>query len=287
MKVRLGPDGIHLFNRVSGQNVLIDEVSVPPQLWHLAPRYVSIALTNACELSCPYCYAPKERAVLSVDLLKDWTVELDANGCLGVGFGGGEPTLHPGFSELCKFLAKETFLAVTFTTHGHRITSTLAEDLTDSVHFIRVSMDGIGTTYELLRERPFSNLISSIKLIRRLCPFGINFVVNGRTLPDLQTAVDMASDLGAAEFLLLPERPMRGRAGVQASELTRLRHWVEGYKGHLRLNISESHTADLPVCDPHKYELAMSSFDTFTEEVSEEGVIAAMKRLMLKQRTLS
>ena len=69
LKVRCGPSGVHLFYRHSGLNILCDEFRVPVALWASAPRQISIALTNACDLSCSYCYAPKHRASLKVEQL--------------------------------------------------------------------------------------------------------------------------------------------------------------------------------------------------------------------------
>jgi len=67
MKVRKGPDGIHLFDRNTGVNILLDETIPPSSSWSASPRQVSIALTNACDLVCPHCYAPKRKAVLELD----------------------------------------------------------------------------------------------------------------------------------------------------------------------------------------------------------------------------
>jgi hypothetical protein len=64
LKVRTGPAGIHLFDRTTGLNVLMDEARLPSNLWAAAPRQVSVALTNACDLACPHCYAPKNPAAL-------------------------------------------------------------------------------------------------------------------------------------------------------------------------------------------------------------------------------
>jgi MoaA/NifB/PqqE/SkfB family radical SAM enzyme len=189
LKIRAGPDGIHLFCRSSGANVLT------------APRQVSVALTNACDLRCYYCYAPKHRAQLATGQLLGWLRELDSAGCFGVGFGGGEPTLHRDFALLCKLAANTTRLAITFTTHAHRLHEQLAAELKGYVHFIRVSMDGIGTTYESLRGKEFHVLCQKLKLVRSLAPFGINFVVNATTFPDLDAAVALANDYGASEFL--------------------------------------------------------------------------------------
>jgi hypothetical protein len=97
-KVRLGPDGIHLYGRGSGANLLIGEIVPPRSMWAAAPRQVSIALTNSCDLACSYCFAPKTHASLAFDRIVSWLKELDANGTIGVGFGGGEPK-RPGMEK--------------------------------------------------------------------------------------------------------------------------------------------------------------------------------------------
>ena len=154
---------MHLFNRNTGGNLLIDELSVPQDKWSKAPRHVSFALTNICDLKCAYCYAPKDRSELKFDDLKNWIAEIDLGGTLGVGFGGGEPTLYPRFVELCSFAADNSDLAISFTTHGHRLTKSIAEQLIGNVHFIRVSVDGRRDTYERLRGRSFTGLLTQIK----------------------------------------------------------------------------------------------------------------------------
>ncbi len=55
LKARAGPDGVHIFNRMTGANILIDEISVPIAGWSSAPRQISVALTNACDLKCLLC----------------------------------------------------------------------------------------------------------------------------------------------------------------------------------------------------------------------------------------
>ena len=79
LKVRGGPSGIHMFDRTTGLNLLLDEARVPPASWATAPRQVSIALTNACDLACSHCYAPKNPATLEFERLASWLRELDTN----------------------------------------------------------------------------------------------------------------------------------------------------------------------------------------------------------------
>ena len=189
LKVRVGPAGLHFFNRTTGMNILVDEIRLPSHFWSTAPRQVSIALTNACDLACSHCYAPKNPAMLAFDRLINWLADLDANGCIGVGFGGGEPTLYPRLIEICSYAARKTNLAVTMTTHAHRLSDRLLSELEGTLHFVRVSMDGVGSTYESIRGRPFDALLERITALNRITPFGINYVVNSKTVGDLDAAV--------------------------------------------------------------------------------------------------
>ncbi len=150
MKIRRSCSGAHHFDRDSGLNILFDEISYSPDEWDVAPRFVSFAITNACELQCPFCYAPKTPASRSLEQVLEWTRQLDTAGALGVGLGGGEPSAHPLFLEMCRAISRDTRLAVSFTTHGHRMTERLASQLRGEVHFVRLSVDGVGHTYERL-----------------------------------------------------------------------------------------------------------------------------------------
>lgn len=259
-KTRFGPSGIHLFDRASGLNILLDEVVVPRHSWSKAPRQVSIALTNRCDLACAHCYAPKSRDELCFDEVTRWLTELDANGTLGVGFGGGEPTLYRRFVELCTYAAHKTKLCVTFTTHGHHINSEMADALRGNVHFIRVSMDGVGDTYESIRRRPFQNLLARLELVRSISRFGVNIVVNERTVQDLDDAAIIAADSGACELLLLPQIKTSNASAITAATLQELRRWVDGYNGPLKLCINEAHAQWFPTCDPLSEERGLRAY---------------------------
>ena len=292
-KVRIGPAGVHIFDRSTGLNILVDEVKTNESAWSLAPRHISIALTNACELSCPYCYAPKRPASLDFHLLTTWLKELDESGCLGVGFGGGEPTLYRQFSETCRFATENTNLAVTFTTHGHNLDEQLLAKLCGNVHFFRISMDGVNSTYEALRGRPFSSLLNRIRMARELAPFGINYVVNKQTIADLDRAISIAVNLGASEFLLLPEEPVNSQGGIEDCTLQKLREWIECYSGSIPLTISEANASGISVANPFANEsglrgfahidakgiLKRTSYDKEGQPIGASGVISALSLL--------
>lgn len=260
MKTRKGPSGLHLFNRNSGINLLLDEIDVPKKYWDLAPRQITIALTNKCDLSCPHCYAPKKSAVLKYEQVLSWLEELDKNGCLGVGFGGGEPTLYKNFSELCSLASEKTDMAITFTTHGHNLSEELLENLSSNVHFIRVSMDGVGDTYEGIRGRSFSTLLENIILMSEYVPFGINFLVNKKTIDELEQVTEIASELGASEVLILPEEPIRQGSGIGSEVLEDLKKWVWNYSGTIPLSISDRYSKGFPFCDPKPEESDLQTY---------------------------
>jgi MoaA/NifB/PqqE/SkfB family radical SAM enzyme len=293
MKTRFGPDGLHFFDRLTGLNILLDEVRADQSTWSLAPRQVSIAITNLCDLHCVYCYAPKHRAMLSARSVATWLEELDQAGCMGVGFGGGEPTLHPHFADICRHAAEETQLAVTFTTHGHGLVSPLLERIAGKIHFIRVSVDGVEETYETQRGKQFSVLLKRLQNARELAPLGINVVVNKNTIRELDALADVAHDVNASELLLLPQQATNSVGAASGAICHELEHWVRSYTGKVRLTVSEAGSEGLPTCDPLPNEKGMrayahidasgvikaSSYEKLGASIDADGVLAAMNRL--------
>lgn len=293
MKSRICPNGVHLFDRLSGLNVLLDEFRPKEADWSTSPRQVSIALTNVCDLQCAYCYAPKHKASLHPDQVHGWLKELDTEGCLGIGFGGGEPTLHPDFVDICKRAAGETQLAVTFTTHGHHLTPQLVERLKGSIHFARISVDGVGGTYEKQRGKQFASLLRGMGAIATLSPFGINIVVNERTVAELDAVSELAQKVGASELLLLPQQATTAVASIDGVVGRVLQDWVTNYRGKVRLAVSEAGVAGLPTCDPLPDErglqayahidasgiLRASSYSPVGAKIGDAGILSALKRL--------
>lgn len=260
MRQRRGRHGLHLFDRQTGLNILLDERALPAEQWHQAPRYVSIALTNACELKCPFCYAPKTPGRLEAPTVLSWIEELDAHGCLGIGFGGGEPTAHPQLAWLCERATAHTGLAVSLTTHGHRIDQPLAARLRGNVHFLRISVDAVGERYERIRGRSFDDLKRRLHAAATISPFGLNMVVGRATIDQLDQVAAFALDSGAQELLLLPEQPVAGRPGVDDRTLEQLEAWVAQRPANIRLSISKAKIPEgIPLADPFPGELPLES----------------------------
>ena len=291
-KTRLDSNGMHWFDRKTGLNILLDEVAVPSSLWAAAPRFVSIAITNACDLHCEYCYAPKSAHTLPAEAIWRWADELDANGCLGIGLGGGEPTLHPRFFDMCERILDSTDLAVSVTTHLNRLSEPAIDRLSEVSSFVRVSMDGVGATYEKLRQRDFATFFKKLNYLGNRMRIGINFVVNDDTFGDLDAATQLASDIGIAEFALLPQVATASVEKLSTELIERLREWLCGYSGHLQLSISETSVPKgvsvanpfASSCDSYAHvdatgRLKFNSYETLGVQIVDSGFMSAYQQL--------
>lgn len=293
MKKRIGPDGIHFFDRSNGNNILINELILPQAEWTVAPRQISVALTNLCDLHCEFCYAPKIKATLSFNYLKKWLKEIDQLGTFGVGFGGGEPTLYPKFAELCEFTANETDLAVTFTTHGHRLTDDLLSYIKGNVHFIRISIDGVGATYEEFRGRKFDKLIERIEKARQITFLGFNVVINDLTIQELDKVTEIAEKFDISEVLLLPQQTTQNVKGLSKDSYEQMTKWIAGYSGETRLTISDIGLESNFICNPLSMEsglnayahidalgfLKSSSYSNIGQQIGDKSILEAIQLL--------
>jgi MoaA/NifB/PqqE/SkfB family radical SAM enzyme len=154
-------------------------------------------------------------------------------------------------------------------------------------------MDGVGATYESIRRRSFTALLARLKHIRSISRFGVNVVINERTLSDLDEAAIVAADAGACELLLLPQVPVRGIPAIHPDTLQELRRWVYSYRGPLKLCINEASADGFPTCDPLAEErgllayahidamgvLKPSSYAEAGVQLGEGGVLQAIDQL--------
>ena len=235
--VRMTESGVHLFNRESGLNILLDEFH--QCTLSRAPANVSIALTGRCNLRCAHCFVSRVNYDLEYERVLGWLRELDGNGCLGVGFGGGEPLLYPHVFDLCAFVHRETGMACTMTTNGVLLDDVAVSHLSSTLDFCRISMDGIGKTHESIRKYSFDKLLLAVQRAAKQMKVGINYLVNDVTICDLKRVMELAAEVGARELLLLPEVATNGGVTVSEACLRQLRQCVLDYHGTVSMRISE------------------------------------------------
>lgn len=258
-RMRFGPDGVHLFNRLTGTNILFDEVVISPEFWSKAPRNVSIAITNACDLNCTYCYAPKNDASLDYETLIFWLDELNSNGCHGVCLGGGEPTLHKDFVKICRYLNDKTELAVSFTTNAIAFPERFTKDITGCVHFVRISLNEWFFSTDDIQSR-MTVFLRNIENLKRVSPIGVNFIVTNENIQHIEQVYNLATKYNAKEILLLPEVSRENTQTLTANNQKILLEWVKHHQCGLHLSISENGCDEFPYCIPLKNEQSLSSY---------------------------
>lgn len=181
-----------LFERDSGINVLL-EGEETAHLNRTAPRTLLIAITNACNLTCSFCYRDLEsRSLWRYDTLMPFCREIDEWGVLEVAFGGGEPMLFPNWSDFINELHDTTGLCLNFTTNGTLLTEGFLQAVAGKYGQIRVSL------YE------DNHYAETIKLLVRCgARFGVNWLITPDELPSLEAKFGSLLALGVRDFLLL------------------------------------------------------------------------------------
>ena len=141
---------------------------------------------------------------------------------------------------------------------------------------------------------PSQHLLARLKHVRSISRFGVNVVINERTLPDLDEAATVAADAGACELLLLPQVPVRRVPAIPRGHLAGpLPLGRRPTEGPLRLCINEASADGFPTCDPlveerglHAYAhidamgvLKPSSYAETGVQLGEGGVLQALDQL--------
>lgn len=236
---RLDLDGaILLFDRDSGRNVLVRGEDTASCV-QTAPRVVQMALTNACNKTCGFCYRPLEaRSGWSFDEVVAFGRMLSGWGVLELALGGGEPTVFPRFPELVRRLWAETELAVNFTTNGTRLTDELLDAIDGSIGQIQVSV------YD---DEDTNGIID--RLVRRNVRFGLNYLVTPRRLRTLDADLLAWAARGARDVLLLSYKG-EDRLHLSTTELAELDASIvrchRHFAGRLQLKVDVCWSTRLP-----------------------------------------
>ncbi|MFH0752460.1 MAG: radical SAM protein [archaeon] len=124
----------------------IDNIVTKGSFERLFPLHIQLELTNNCNLSCDYCYRDSNynnanSDYIDLDKLKKFLLKFKRQGLLEVGVTGGEPTLHPEFVHLMKFIIKN-FELVELVTNGtnSEILLELLDCIPDSKHKLNLSI---------------------------------------------------------------------------------------------------------------------------------------------------
>jgi radical SAM protein with 4Fe4S-binding SPASM domain len=126
-------------------NHLIDRLSVGTGFRFRAPAMVWLEITRTCNLRCPHCFVeggkarstelPTERIM---ELLDEWA----EMGVFSLIITGGEPTIHPDFSDIVQ-RAYDLGFVVGIPTNGTTLTEAIIERLPRDDVIVSMSIDGL------------------------------------------------------------------------------------------------------------------------------------------------
>lgn len=274
MQYRYTRQGVHLFDRESGINILMDEFACADGILSAAPANVSIALTNKCNRSCVHCFAPKSNALLDSAAVCAWIDELNENGCLGVGFGGGEPLLYPHIEEICRYVHNRTSMACTLTTNGDFINDCVVVWMAQNVNFVRISTNGGAVNY------------TCIERLAKKLSIGINYLLNERTYSGLRDTIKCCAEVGVKEVLLLPQIETGRCSGVRPEFLLMVDDWLISEHLPLRVTVSAFAVAPMKSVAPIPGDVGARQY----LHISAEGLVktssAAQSGVEIGKRTL-
>jgi MoaA/NifB/PqqE/SkfB family radical SAM enzyme len=237
MKSRTENSGLHIFDRTNGLHILMDEYTFPKEEISIAPRTVSVALTNKCNLNCHYCYAPKNNKSLPFEFVKDIAVKLDELGTLELTFGGGEPFMYPEIIDLISWLWDNTKLGINITTNGHLLNSETVNRIKGKISSLRFSIDGLEPKYSKVKRKPLSDLIQIIKKVSGIIPFGMNIIINPNLSTDVEDVIKLGIELGAIDVLLIPEHK-NGQFLLRGDDWKNIENLIDKYKNKIQINVT-------------------------------------------------
>lgn len=177
--------------------------------------HVQIILTNRCNQHCSFCayrskgYSSSEQFVVQDEISIDKALEI-VDDCARLGVkaveltGGGEPTIHPGFVQVCERLYG-CGIQYGVVSNGTRWSEDIIEALSWA-SWVRVSIDsGRSSTYTTIRhssQEVFHRVHSNVRRLKaRSGPtVGIGFVVTKDNWPEIFEAAKAAKENGVDNF---------------------------------------------------------------------------------------
>lgn len=94
----------------SDRDYLISKFNKISKFRHMSPLILTIAITNACNAECIYCYSSGKKlgnVSLPIDVLKKIILESKRMGVALINLTGGDPLKHPEIYELVSFLNEQ------------------------------------------------------------------------------------------------------------------------------------------------------------------------------------
>ncbi|MFN8391411.1 MAG: radical SAM protein [Bdellovibrionota bacterium] len=181
------------------------------------PILINLTLTNRCTHKCPMCTSKDllDDRTAPLERVKEIITELKSLGVKAFGLGGGgDPTCHPHFEEVIRFIGEQG-MEVGITTNGQLLTPGIIAAAVEHCTWMRVSLDadcpetyrkvhGLGQAeFEQVKQNVRA-LVAEKKRQGSSVALGATYLLGQHTLDGAYGATALARELGVDYMRLRP-----------------------------------------------------------------------------------
>jgi len=143
MKTRIFPNSNYKALYINGKTLRLPIDAKQPVTELEYPEFFDVKITNKCYGACPYCYqsstAKPDHFTNVAEKVRQFFGSMTENERpFQVAIGGGEPTLHPEFREICAAF-KKLGIDPNYTTNGTNLTDEILDITEEFVNGVAVS----------------------------------------------------------------------------------------------------------------------------------------------------
>lgn len=174
-----------------------------------APIRVWLEVTGRCNLSCRECFNENHQGFkenLSLSEIKTILDDLYQSGVLQLTITGGEPLLRKDIWDILDY-AFDLGFGVRFFTNGTTLNEANSKRLASyPIAHIFVSLDGVGTTNDVLRGQGTSDKISRgiANLAKKNSNVTLSVTLHSQSIGNLTQIFDLAKENGILSLLIRP-----------------------------------------------------------------------------------
>lgn len=172
---------------------------------------IGVQLTTRCNLNCTHCFVDRNGDDIPIKTLEEIIPFAKTYNCSYLAFTGGEPTLHPRFSEILDILA-QSGLKFTMVTNGWNFADfyQVVKSYLPNIKTLAFSLDGATEdVHDLNRTKgSYQRVLQAISICRyKEIPFGLRMAITKRNIHQLEETVLLATKVGAENMTLIPLQP--------------------------------------------------------------------------------
>jgi AdoMet-dependent heme synthase len=166
--------------------------------FHLAgPLIVWFEITRSCNLPCKHCYVeagkPRDGELTTPEIFSVLE-QLKAQGVFALVLVGGEPMLHPDFTDILNYAHNLGFV-ISIATNGTHITQDIINKLPKEECVVSVSLDGTFFHEELRVKSTFEDLCKNLFLLKENnIPTALMTTLADRNVHELEDILKFAQE---------------------------------------------------------------------------------------------